>query len=629
MDVAMRYPHYITSPEKETWPSSVLCVSAETTLYQTEDTCEQSMSALVAWHAKCVSVLSCLTLISASKNGNTLAGFWEYLYLIAKGSNRVLVLSDDCGAAWHYLRFWDMLEDGEISIADRNHRCQAQRRNSEYTGFSGYLCIEDPPNVAKFRLGDLSRPVTWVDIRNYGVDVPDEITDAEERVEWLANWFVTAAQIVRDCGLGSWCNTVGSQALHGWRKSYLSHGVYAHVHPQALALEAAAYYGGRCEAYRLGALQHTMHQFDYRSMYPSICVAHNLPVRLRDYSSSEFTTYAIADRYAEQAIAEVTIETDTPDYPYRTHIPLGNEHANGMARSGCKRAVCDTEIIYPAGRFVTTLCGPEFTRALRKNHVRDIHSIACYDMEPALLDFADKLYTLRCRGCMLGVGGIEQYIKSLLVSLPGKLGQRERIWLDCPDVSTDQRYGTWWGTDKAGTSCRYRAIAGIVQRDVRLGFSPNAVPAIAGFITSFGRTRLSRAIDIAGVQRVVYCDTDAIITDDTGRNNLMSSGAIHENTLGELRHVCSSDYCNIYGVKHYEIGSTSRNSGVPRWCRDSADSECKQKRHRRISEDIYSGTRPNNGLSISAIATPSSYRHRVTSDDGTTRPWVVRDGELY
>jgi hypothetical protein len=624
----VRYQHYITSPKVVKWPGAVVCVAVNLEHSGASSAVHRSAS------AKCVSALKLLTLnqenyqLTKEILCTSPEQFWTVLQQLSTKEKRLWVLSDHCGDAWHALDFWGMLEDGHISVAGSDPRGGCNSRYAKGNGYAGYLCIEDPPNVAKFRFAGETRSITWVDVRNYGVQLDDTISDCSAVANWLADWFTCAADIVASNKLGSWCATAGSQAMHGWRASYKSTGVLAHVHPQASALESQAYYGGRCEAYNIGSLSGTWHQLDFRSMYSSICSSQRVPVRLSAFTCNEFSCYHAIERSPEQCIADVELDTDSPDYPYRAHLPLqlyGNSNGSGVTSHPAAR---HTEIIYPTGRFTTTLCGPELKHALESNHVRDIHSIATYEMEPALAEYARAIYDVRGLAEQSGIRGLSDYVKSLLVSLPGKFGQRERLWIDCPNHSGAPRYGTWYGTDRNGHTARYRSIAGHVQRDVCLGFAPDSCPALAGFVTSEGRISLLRAIRKARSRNVCYCDTDGIICNDDAFRNLESADMVRNGELGYLRWIQTADGCTIHGVKHYDIGKTSRNAGVSKSALNGTSGTIHRAERRRIREDIYSGLRPANGACKSNNGGHSIYHGGRVMSDGTVRPWHVKDGVI-
>jgi len=428
----------------------------------------------------------------------------------------------------------------------------------------GFIAIEDPPNILAYRLKDCKARITWVDLRNYGMDCPVGTANGSRVCNWLYRWWIDYAALIRQANLGGPQTTAAAQAFHGFRCNYYSGGIYCHDYERANRIENQGYYGGRSEAYLIGTAQRNCWHLDYRSLYPAICTDTRTPVRLVRILDNPSESHAAYYCSAQCAIAEVTIRTEEPAYPYRRQI----NSSVADAKSGCCDTLPDnsygTDVIYPVGTFRTTLCGPELYDAFAHNRILVCHSLAIYEVDYALKTFAECLYAIREEeddGCTSLVGSV---VKRILVSIAGKLGQRDRRWTPCSDEWGDIRYGEWWGSDAHKNPCRYRAIAGHVFREEIGGFSFNAVPATAAWICSEGRMRLLRAIRIAGWKEVYYCDTDSIVCSERGYDNLISADLVAPRTLGKLYLKCGPVRFEARGIKYYLEDGNITCAGLPK-----------------------------------------------------------------
>jgi hypothetical protein len=89
--------------------------------------------------------------------------------------------------------------------------------------------------------------------------------------------------------------------------------------------------------------------------------------------------------------------------------------------------------------------------------------------------------------------------------------------------------------------------------------SYNAFPAIAAGITDGGRDLLWRCWQEAGMENVVYSDTDSLIVNQCGFNKLQHRIG---SELGKLKLEHALDYLIVHGAKDYESSVTVRHKGV-------------------------------------------------------------------
>ena len=134
------------------------------------------------------------------------------------------------------------------------------------------------------------------------------------------------------------------------RRSLPDVNVYTSLQPEIRELERRCYYGGRCEAYRVGQIDERCYQMDVRSCYASICLEHELPLEPVAYYPNGMTLELARDGEEFLYAADCVVRTEMPCYPVRYH----------------------GRTVYPVGEFFTSLCGEEFEIALQSGAIQKI-----------------------------------------------------------------------------------------------------------------------------------------------------------------------------------------------------------------------------------------------------------------
>jgi hypothetical protein len=640
-----RYDHYMTRAAGGKFPSLAVCVDCESFVTPKRGKLAPERDELKSWYATILSLESLSYGCISVAMGSTSESWWRLLAEVSTNYGACWIVSVQCARIWSLLTLWQRLEDGSISLTrkDERHENRANlrvmrqamdsntRRNRTSSGAvsklrrlgEGYLALEDPPNIAVFSVNGASRQYTWIDIRNYGVSLPNSVSHGRDGGQWIARWFSEYAKLVVDAKLGSLQTTVGAQSMHGFRASYLNTGIYCHADNRGIAIESGAYFGGHCESFTIGVRRSNCWHVDFRSLYPAIYCGSRLPVRFAGYIDLPGEKEAIALTVSERAIAEVTIETDEADYPYR--VRTGD--AAGIPKFGRTSqtfaAVHGADVIYPVGRFTTTLAGPELLDALQHGRIKQWHKLAYYEVDYALQSFGRSIYPMRDQIQDSCAGQIESVVKQILVSLPGKMGQRQRFWDRCESEWSDVAWGEWWGRDLAGNPCKYRSIAHTVYRDTVGGFAKDAVPAIAAWITSAGRMKLLEAMRTAGRSEVLYVDTDGLIVTEAGYRKLCAANMVRIKELGFLDTKAGPVTVEIKGIKHYVSNGKVTCSGLPKGhCVDAEDGE-HYWYHSTPGSFIAGNQVPVAERRLIRYARNGQYRHGVVNSDGTVSPLEV------
>jgi hypothetical protein len=361
-----------------------------------------------------------------------------------------------------------------------------------------YMVLHDPPFLIRLAVQGLPGRLVIVDIRNYGVKVQPQ---NHQRWGLLMKSLLQAkaySERSRQANGPSLQSTAAATAWAWWRLRHLRHSVYVHKHVEALALERQACVGGRCEAYRIGVKIPQVWHVDIRSCYGSVSAETALPCRIIRFGTGAPNLSSSLGRERVGWIYDCTVAMDEPLLPY-IHEGL---------------------TVYPVGTFRGVFCGNELSAYGSAVHVRKVHRWACYEMDSVLSTFQMEVWEARRRAIAEGNVAGEAFYKALAVSIVGKFAQGGRHWAPAPDVPAEKPYGPWYDRKEDGTYDLMRAIGWRSQRMVDHGESADSCPAIAAWIYAEARVRLWHLVQIAGRENVFYVDTDALMVNRDGLENL-------------------------------------------------------------------------------------------------------------
>jgi len=337
---------------------------------------------------------------------------------------------------------------------------------------------------------------------------------------------------------GSFAPTLAGQAMRAFRHKYMRHRIMIDNDIQALALTREGYYGGRCEAFFIGRLKDKFWLLDVNSMYPSVMARESFPNKLTTYSR-HLTVGDLAQLLENRCVtADVSITTDKPFAP---------------CRHGKK-------LIFPVGSFRTILSTPEIRYALTRGYIDAVHRTAIYEKAPLFSTMMHDLYNMRLQYDAAGNKVYAFLCRKLINSFYGKWGQSGFKW-DEKDKIDDLSAKHWTEINYETKEVRYyRQFGGLVQMRGTAAESQDSFPAIAAHVTAFARMLLYDLILLAGVNNVYYSDTDSLLVNNDGYNNLACR--IDSTSLGFLSIKGQYEDIEIFGCKDYVFGSKFRAKGV-------------------------------------------------------------------
>jgi hypothetical protein len=481
--------------------------------------------------------------------------------------------------------------------------CPATLRASARNHCVGYIAIGDPPTVITLRVSGLPGRLRICDVRNWGIDDGPWDSAPGAVAAWIRDAMTRMIDQLATRTWGGLAATAGSQAMRTWRRAFLHHDVEAHCNETALELESEAYVGGRCECARIGRAPGPVYVVDVRSMYPYVCATMCVPVAVKAQGVGQVSLLRSSDHEGLDSIATAQLDTEEADYPDTLSRPA----------------------IWPIGRYITTLAGPELHDALAAGRVHRIGQWTVYHMEPALREYALALYEARCEFERSGDAALKQWIKLMLVALPGKLGQRDSRWVRADDVRARAKWMTWWESHHEGGVSRLRSLAGSVQREVRSGWSNDAVPAMACCILSAARMHLLRGMRIAGRENVYYWDTDSLFLSEAGYANLCGVAGMCGTDLGQWSLRAGPAECTVAGIKHYTLDGRRVCAGMP--SAESAQAAMIDHYWYRTTfgQALIGGFAPSAVRRLARYARTDRYTLGKVGADGRVYPYVRED----
>lgn len=414
-----------------------------------------------------------------------------------------------------------------------------------------------------------SRTLLWLDLGNF-FPIP-----LRELASWLGmskwsmpdydapdeDWFRYCEQDVRielqalkewlafcdENDLGYFAPTIAGQAFNAFRHRFMEHKIYVHVHPDVQAIEAASYFGGRCQEFFRGrAPKRKYAHVDVNSMYASVMADNEFPVKQVGHYGPMTPTQLAQLLTRFHAVARVQIDTDVPAFPLRS----------------------TPRTLYPIGSFVTSLPTPELLLAIEYGYLRDVEEVVTYEHAPIFQSYVAHFWNHRLEAKMRGDTWASKNDKNFLTSLYGKFGQRI-VTSELLATEVDHRDEIWTEYDADdGTWYEYRSLAGRIERRVRKVYGRDTLIAIPAHVTSYARVKLWRLMVEAGIGNVLYVDTDSLIVHREALDRLWHY--VESEALGGLRLIGQTETLYIRAPKWYRFGHKTKRAGIS-WAAKAVD----------------------------------------------------------
>lgn len=411
--------------------------------------------------------------------------------------------------------------------------------------------------------------------------------------------FMKYVTFVHDNDLGNFAMTRASQAMKAYRHRFMTKKLLYHTDSEITALERAAYFGGRTECFQIGSITNgPFLDLDVNSLYPYVMKEMTMPTKVLDL----YGTTTIGDlrdiltRYG--AIAEVEIETSHATFPYR---------------EGAK-------VIFPIGRFRTTLCTESLRTALDRGEIVSVGKCAVYEMGRIFTEYVDFFYQLRMRSREGGNKVIDRMAKVFMNSLYGKFAQQRDVIIIKKEVEgneyvREEIYDSVTGEDEILTK-----LFGVLTITRGREPIPGSIFAIPAHVTEYGRNLLWKIMAETGIDRILYCDTDCIKIRKSDLSHVRHP--IDAGKLGALKIEAKYDSLILHGPKDYESGDSRRIKGVPKSAIKLSDGSWSYKQFERQLSHLRNGNPSDFIVKTVRKKLSRIYTKGCVNSHGIISPWV-------
>lgn len=520
------------------------------------------------------------------------------------------------------LGWQEKVEKGEIKLslhpAPRTQKGQVQ--GSTTRGWRGQVSIDPGCTLIKCLIG--GKRVNFCDTFNYFRSSVEEVGRhvGTEKIALPSDddgndvWFTRCARDVeiierattglmrtwRSSCLGNWQPTIASLAYSSYRHGFMNRVVVSHEHKETSEYESSAYYDGRVSAFYCGRIPASgsgscnlgretirpaetlpsspVYHVDVNSLYPSVMRGNRYPVECICDSDGVPVTWRppnvewLLERIEDYCcVATVKIETDQPVYPYR--------HKG--------------EVVYPVGSFWTTLCTPEILMANEMGNLRGISSAVLYVGWPIFNRWVDYWWQRKSYCDAKGDSIGREMAKLMMNSLAGKLGQRNRYWVNTNRWPAEDAWVSWPTIQpETGHPINLRSIGYQTQMQVADGWAPHALVASAAHVNSYARVRMVCDINSLPEKSVLYQSNDGLLLTDSGYLHLANILGLVGNDLGQYRLCGVYEDAEIFGPRDYRLGTDLRKAGLPR---DRAEISERRWSVRRFESALALVCRPPDG----------------------------------
>lgn len=431
------------------------------------------------------------------------------------------------------------------------------------------------------------------------LDLPAEDAPAAEwwdrcvrDVEILAEtWRRLMAWIVTD-DLGNWKPTGAGQSWAAFRHRFKVHDLLVHEDDDARAAERASTMTGRTEAWRWGKLdQGPFVEWDFETAYCRIGAECEVPTQLCGEIVRPSAAKVALAATDHAVLIECEVFTDTPTLPYRG----------------------DDGISWPVGGFTTTVWDHELEGAIERG--AQVHYVRAwvYRQAPALAAF--------CSWVLDGLAGngpggdpiVRLALKHWSRSLIGRTAAQWSKW-DLIGESPESGVGLGPAFDSAGgETFRLLQVGHDLLRARDYQENPDAMVSIMAWVMAEARVRLWTAMETAGLDNVVYVDTDSVIVTPEGDRRLSQA------RLSGLRIKSVYDSLEVLGPRQIVPGGRLRASGVPSSSVKVGPDTWEGQVWSGLGTSLGAGELDSVRVALRRFRLRGTDRRRVHLDDGRTR----------
>lgn len=347
--------------------------------------------------------------------------------------------------------------------------------------------------------------------------------------------------------------TVSSLSLNIFRHKFydIKHNpIYVHAWKSVIELERMSYKGGITDCFKIGNFTDKQYKLDINSMYSKQMRDNDFPSKLLYYrdithiKKENLMKYFFKYFDSKLIIARCKIYLPKKYAYILTKVTIDNEKKS----------------MFLSGTFINTLTTPELKFVMKYGKILEIYNLAIYDKANIFKDFVNFFVDKKIKFEQEGNIAYRLFCKTILNSLYGKFGQTTKTYI--PVINNKYEFSSKYIIDTVNDDSFITMSLGNKTFEVNNtgNNSFDSSVSISSFVTAYARMNLVYLILKAKRENVYYVDTDSIIVNQEGYNNLFNE--IHPTELGKLKLEEISNNSTYYRPKYYIFNHIEKCKGV-------------------------------------------------------------------
>jgi hypothetical protein len=433
-------------------------------------------------------------------------------------------------------------------------------------------------------------------------DAPDatwwERCEADVR---LLSWaYMTVVRWLADDDLGGWARAGSGMGWHVLLRKHLHEKVLVHAERDVLDLEGRSLYANRTEAWKIGKYRKGPYTvWDYETAYAHVALSESLPARYLGTTRGGCLNRMVARQGVYNYLVHARVETELPVLPWRDN-----------------HGIC-----WPIGSFTGDWWQWELDAARKAGARVKVGVAHRYAASPWLADWAAW-----CLEVMADQSTPEAKVRASLAkhwtrTVIGRTAMRYKDWQDKGDAWVPGV--SYWPLLDYDTKARGAAVQLGGQRweAWEEHWWDNALPQLLSAVMAHVRVRLWDALQVAGLDNVMHCDTDCLITTPAGSARVLS--ALSQGLLGTLRVKATLADVEPLSSNLVEGSTYRRLVGVPRSARRVGPTTYESERWEGVTSTLAGGTPDVIRISPLRQSLILEDWRRLHIPDGLTQPYTV------
>ena len=422
-------------------------------------------------------------------------------------------------------------------------------------------------------------------------------------VEVLRQAMLNLLAWLHDDDLGDFRPTGNAQASAAFRHRFLADRTVLVTWDKASRdAERRAAWTGRAEVWRPGNVRGPLVEYDFTAAYAHIAAREHLPHRLLGPASHRRGTFQVSTRPATRTLYELDVWTAEPLLPAELNGGIG----------------------WPVGSFRTVCWDVEAALAESRGARLEARRAWLYESSPVLRDWAAWVLA-GLNGRPPGDDALRRRVlKHWSRALIGRFGLKYPALAYVRDEDEpDARIATLWDADRQQALREIQVGRQVFESDGDEE-AASSTPMLMSAIMAHARVRLWQLMEAAGLENVLYVDTDSVLVNLAGSDRI--EARLRQGHFPGLRRKATWGGADLRAPRNIDLGAERRIAGVPR-------------RAGRVGEGRYQGEvweslpaalrrgRPAKVFRLERTFTVGERdARRVHLPDGRSRPYELRRG---